>query len=306
MSKHSRRSGGSGRSSSAARSAASPPCPGAARSACAAPAAHSRASAPPSAPRFRAADTAPRWCARSACRAPRRAPRRPRDGCPASTSAGAAAVGVVLHDEGRQRLVRLRQQRARKMTGGAEIAAAAHQHDAHRVIAGLRHDGEHVRVALARPRSRSAAPGCACSAASWSRSCAARSNCEAAAGLLHALLQLRLHLVAAALEHLDRRGDVLGVVLAADQPDARRRAASDLVLQARAAAVGEEAVARSCGCETASAAASASRAPRRRSETARSSVPARCASRGRTSAAETRAPVSNGCTESSCRRAARR
>ncbi len=155
---------------------------------------------------------------------------------------GRRGGGVVLHDERGERLVRLGEQRARKMTGGAEIAAAAHQHDA-------------------RPRIRPASPTMTNTSASRSSSGSHGLLCldalqrgelvaqlrgalelEAAAGLLHALLQLRLHLVAAALEHLDRGGHVLRVRLAADQPDARRRAAPDLVLQARAAAVGEEAV----------------------------------------------------------------
>src|SRR5262249_25956690 len=61
--------------------------------------------------------------------------------------------------------------------------------------------------------------------------------------LLHTRLQLRVHFVAAPLEHLDRRGDVLGVGLGADPAGARGRAAPDLVLQTRTAAVGEEAVA---------------------------------------------------------------
>ena len=82
-----------------------------------------------------------------------------------------------------------------------------------------------------------------CSAASWSRICAARSNSSRPGRLLHARLQLGVDLLAAPLEHLDRGLHVLRVGLARDEPHARRRAAADLVLQARPAAVGEEGVA---------------------------------------------------------------
>src|SRR6185437_12093043 len=61
--------------------------------------------------------------------------------------------------------------------------------------------------------------------------------------LLHPLLQSGVHLVAAAFEHLDGGLNVLRISLAADEPDAGRRAAADLMLQAGAAAIGEEAVA---------------------------------------------------------------
>ena len=59
--------------------------------------------------------------------------------------------------------------------------------------------------------------------------------------------------------------DVLRVVLARDQPDAWRGAAPDLVLQARPAAVGEEAVAAVADAEQLLQLLQASRAPRRRS-----------------------------------------
>ncbi len=61
-------------------------------------------------------------------------------------------------------------------------------------------------------------------------------------GLFHALLQLRVHFAAAAFEHLDGRLQVLRVELLGDEPDAGRRTAPDLMLQAGPAAVGEERV----------------------------------------------------------------
>ena len=62
---------------------------------------------------------------------------------------------------------------------------------------------------------------------------------ELLGGRLHAPRELDLSLVVAALEHLDRRTDVARIVLFGDQPDAGRRAALDLVLQAGTRAVGE-------------------------------------------------------------------
>src|SRR5437879_5520843 len=67
--------------------------------------------------------------------------------------------------------------------------------------------------------------------------------------LLHTLLELGVHFVAATLEHLDRRRNVLRVGVARDEADARGRAAPDLMLQAGAAAVGEEAVAAVAGAK---------------------------------------------------------
>ena len=78
--------------------------------------------------------------------------------------------------------------------------------------------------------------------ASWSRYCAARSNCERRRRLLHALGEPRRHHVALPLQEQHRVLEVARVVLLADEADARRRAALDLVLHARAAAVLEVAV----------------------------------------------------------------
>ena len=61
-------------------------------------------------------------------------------------------------------------------------------------------------------------------------------------GRLHLLFESRQHVAALALEKHDGQADVLRVLLAADQADAGRAAAVDLVLQARSRAVLEEAV----------------------------------------------------------------
>ncbi len=58
--------------------------------------------------------------------------------------------------------------------------------------------------------------------------------------LFHPRLQLCVHFAAAAFKHLHRGAQVFGVKLFGDEADAGRRAASDLVLQAGPAAVGEE------------------------------------------------------------------
>jgi hypothetical protein len=61
-------------------------------------------------------------------------------------------------------------------------------------------------------------------------------------GLFHAPGEVVDQLGAASFQHLDRVRDVLPVVLDGDQPDARPRAALDLVLQTRTRAVRKERV----------------------------------------------------------------
>ena len=138
--------------------------------------------------------------------------------------------------------MRLGERGTRKIAGGAEVAAAAHQHDADRELARLPDDGEDIDVALALGGDELLRLD-ALQRGELVADLRGALELEPPGGLLHARLQLRRHLLAAALEHLDRRGHVLRVGLARDQADAGRRAAPDLVLQARAAAVGEEAVA---------------------------------------------------------------
>ncbi len=65
---------------------------------------------------------------------------------------------------------------------------------------------------------------------------------ESARRGLHAPAEIGDHLGVASVEHPDRVGDVPCIVLGRDETDAGRPAAPDLVLQARARAVGEERV----------------------------------------------------------------
>ncbi len=55
---------------------------------------------------------------------------------------------VVLHDERGKSFLRLRQRGAWEVTRGAEVSATAHEHHAHRILAGLANDSEDVHVTL--------------------------------------------------------------------------------------------------------------------------------------------------------------
>src|SRR5439155_1052485 len=136
----------------------------------------------------------------------------------------------------------IREGGARKVAGGAEIAAAAHQHDADGVLARLADDRERVDIGLplgGHDLLRLDALERRALIADLRRAL----ELERLARLLHTLLELGVHFVAATLEHLDRRRNVLRVGVARDEADARGRAAPDLMLQAGATPVGEEAVA---------------------------------------------------------------
>src|SRR5262249_53507852 len=66
---------------------------------------------------------------------------------------------------------------------------------------------------------------------------------QSAGGFLHTSLQQRRDFIVTPFEHLDGRGEILRVTFARDQPDTRRRASPDLMLQAGTTAVGKKAVA---------------------------------------------------------------
>ncbi len=107
----------------------------------------------------------------------------------------------------------------------------------------------------------------------WSRSRAACSKASRRGSLLHAPTQVVDHLDVAAVEHLDRVGDVVRVLRRRDQADAGPAAAIDLVLQARAANGWRRTCPRTAAGGTASAAAAGSRAWPPCSGTGRRTVP---------------------------------
>ena len=111
-----------------------------------------------------------------------------------------------------------------------------------RVLAGLADDREHVDVALAFRRDDLLGLN-ALQRRELIANLRRALELQLRGGLLHARLQLRVHFAAAAFEHFDGGRHVLRVRLVRDEADARRRAAADLVLQARPAAIGEERVA---------------------------------------------------------------
>src|ERR1700722_18538762 len=151
-------------------------------------------------------------------------------------------AAVVEQQEIRQRVGRLAQCAAREMAGGPEILAFAHRQYADRVLSGLADNGDDVGIGpalrvgdllradflqlaqlIAQPRGIL--------------------ELQLLRRRLHAPLQLADHLGIAALEYSDRAFQIVRILLAPDQSHARCRAAPDLVLQARAAAIGEERVA---------------------------------------------------------------
>ena len=151
-------------------------------------------------------------------------------------------AAVVEQQKVRQGVCRLAQGAGREMTRGAEILALAHRQHADRILAGLADDGDHVGIGTAlrigdllRADFLQLAQLIAQSRGVLELQLSGRG--------LHAPLQLTDHLGVAAFEHTDRALQIARIVLATDQAHARRRAASDLVLQARPAAVGEERVA---------------------------------------------------------------
>ena len=151
------------------------------------------------------------------------------------------ALQVVLPDELRQNLGRLGERRPREERRAAQAASAAHEHQRHAILAVARRHRDHIGVVI----------GAGCDDLLRLNGLEVRQLVPQPRRILelqplgcgfHAPTQFLLHLVVAAFQDLDRGAGIARIVLRRYQPNARRRAALDLVLQAGARAVRKIAV----------------------------------------------------------------
>jgi hypothetical protein len=149
----------------------------------------------------------------------------------------------MLGDEGGKHLLRFADQRAREEVGRPEAAAAANEHERDTGLGPAGGDRQHVRVCsdtlrgadeLLRLQLRQGRELVA--------QCRGLLELQRFRCPFHLCRQSRGQLGAPALQDHHRRLDVACVLFLADQADAGRRAAADLVLQARPAAGREIAV----------------------------------------------------------------
>ncbi len=130
-------------------------------------------------------------------------------------------IGVVLHDEGRQRLRRLRKRGTREESRGAKAAPASHHHHADCIAARLTDDREDIGVALARSGDDLLCLHlleCGKLVAQFGRLLEFQSRGR----LFHAIGQRSVDLHIPTFQHFHRGCSVAGIVLARYQPHARR------------------------------------------------------------------------------------
>src|SRR3984885_13663727 len=151
-------------------------------------------------------------------------------------------AAVVEQQKVRQRVRRLTQGAAREVTGGTEILAFAHRQHADRILPRLPDDRDHIGIGLAL-RIGDLLRADFLQLAQLVAQPRGVLELQFPRRRLHALLQCADHVGVTSFQHPDRAFEIARVVFAADQAHARRRAAADLVLQARPAAIGEERVA---------------------------------------------------------------